>query len=105
MKDVVLSHFSKIDGMLAANPIQAGDDLIIDQANPNRLLDRKGQTITLLSENMKEKLKELTAKGYRLTAAKAAHVVFWYDKEKNEKYRVVLPILFLDKGGTRQNGE
>ncbi len=97
MKDVVLSHFSKIDGMLAANPIQAGDELLPDQANPNQFLNKNGDTIVYLAEKMAQKLSVLQAKGYKITSAKAAHVVFWYDKQLQRHYRVVLPILYLEK--------
>lgn len=99
MKDVVLSHFARIDGMLAANPIQAGDELILDQANGNRLLNHKGETIVPLSANMAKKLADLKTKGYQMTEARAARVAFWYAKETQRSYRVVLPVLYLRKGG------
>ncbi|MBL0019310.1 MAG: hypothetical protein IPP17_23490 [Bacteroidetes bacterium] len=60
--------------MLAANPIQAGDELFLDQANASQFLNKNGDTIVYLAEKMAKKLTELKAKGYKIKSAKASHM-------------------------------
>lgn len=50
------------------------------------------------SKNFKEKVEHYLKKGYQIVDGEANFIVLWYDKAEQKEYRIVLPILYLQKG-------
>lgn len=55
--------------------------------------DQKGNLLFFSRKFIKDKYDPMIEKGYSLTAANVEYVVFWYDRDKDNEFKIVLPRL------------
>ncbi|XLS29303.1 RecQ family ATP-dependent DNA helicase [Flavobacteriaceae bacterium M23B6Z8] len=90
--EVYLDYF--ISRQQAVSKLMAGDSLL---AKESKLYTLKGETIVQFSKSFEKKLGEFYAKGYRLKSAKVYVVVYWTKEETQQRIRVLLPEVVLQK--------
>lgn len=95
MADIWLGFFKRKDVTLNIKELTAGQSLRALTGQPAILATAEGLSILRFSKKFKETLQHYFDKGYTLQSANAKFIVVWFDKETGERFRVVLPELWL----------
>lgn len=90
MKDVWLNDFIYRQAVLSN--LASGDRLVI---NAGKLCDLNGKETVKFSNAMRERMKSLQDKGYRLCEADVNFIVWWKCNDANMEIRVLLPKLYF----------
>lgn len=91
-RDVNLGKFMDIQPDIKM--LQAGDKLNINNFS---LYNHEGKNILYFSKKMREKLQEYLQKGYVMIDAEVNFVVLWKNRDNHQEYRIILPIIHLQK--------
>ncbi len=96
--------FSKLDGIQnVISKIVAGDELRLSD-NEDGLKTVWGKYVLKFSKKFNEAFEKWKEAGYKFEKAKIKYVVWWYSKDDDKEYRVVLPEIELRiKGYTERN--
>ncbi|MCV2232059.1 RecQ family ATP-dependent DNA helicase [Paracholeplasma manati] len=89
-EDVALGYFKLVQN--AIKKLKSGDTLtIIDD-----VMVKDERKILKLSKKYSDRVRELLDSGYSLTKAIVKFMVYWWDKEEEKDYLIVLPELTFD---------
>ncbi len=92
MRDVWLDFFRDKKKLILS--LRSGDRLTYRN---NLLFSAKGECIAVLSMGMKERIKQLQAKGFQVKEAEASYIIAWRPQEKKEEVAVCLANLVLER--------
>ncbi len=102
-KDINLSSQKYFKTMNTINTLKSGDNLqnfsIQFPINKGVGLARQdGEQVLLFSKSfVEEKYNLLVKKGYQLSNGNVEYLVYWYDREEDKEYKIVLPKLHFSK--------
>lgn len=89
-EDVALGYFKLVQSTI--KKLNSGDTLmIIDD-----VMVKDVRKVLKLSKKYSEQVRELLESGYILTNAIVKYMVYWWDKEEEKEYLIVLPELTFD---------
>ena len=89
---VKLWYFEFVQKRIAA--LHSGASLRI---LPNGLANSAGQQVVKFSNKTMSFLAEYAQHGYSLAEAKVNYIVYWFDQEKKEEVKIILPDIVLRK--------
>ncbi len=92
MRDVWLDFFRDKKKLILS--LRSGDRLTYRN---NLLFSAKGECIAVLSMGMKERIKQLQAKGFQVKEAEASYIIAWRPQEEKEEVAVCLANLVLER--------
>lgn len=92
--DIYLGHVKKQQTQIKKCP--SGIPLQLKMDLPFSLMDQPGSFEILFSRPFQEKLRRIQSRGYRLSSAKLAWQVVWFDKKEQKEYRIPLPELVFE---------
>ena len=93
-KDIFLSYFNEGHIQDRLSELCSGDEL---KVNIKGCQNNDGKEILIFSKSFRAKLQKYLDKGYEFSYAKVHMVVFWYDEEKEEEVKILLPIVRLEE--------
>lgn len=93
-QDIFLSYFNEghIQDRLAL--LCSGDELKVNIKGCQNL---EGKEVLIFSKSFRGKLQSYLDKGYEFRDAKVHMLVYWYDEDKEEEVRVLMPIVRLEE--------
>ena len=99
-KDIHLSSLQYPRSLRIVQQLKTGEALQYDEllfeASTAIGLKKPGQNGNLLlfsRKFIKDKYNPMVEKGYSLSSASVEYLVYWYDKDKNKEFKIVLPRL------------
>jgi ATP-dependent DNA helicase RecQ len=102
-KDISLSSQRYPGPISILNTIKTGDslekDVLVFGENKAPGLRKNGQGNLLLFSKkfVAEQFKPMLNKEYEMVKSRVEYIVYWYDKEKDKEYKIVLPRLIFEK--------
>jgi ATP-dependent DNA helicase RecQ len=91
-KDVWLGYFISRQNMIAQ--LVSGDELMV---NGEEGLYLKGRSVLKFSRKFVGQIELLKKRNYELKRATVNFIVYWYDEETNQEYKIILPELYFEK--------
>lgn len=70
-------------------------EVIFESGTARGLNASTGENILLYSREFTNKLDLYESKGYAFASAKVEYIVYWYNDELEEEYKIVLPRILL----------
>jgi ATP-dependent DNA helicase RecQ len=101
-RDVYLDYFTNESVAKTIESLQAGDGLEPAKDDPT-LLTASNKRVLRLSASAAEKVQKFLNKGYEIISIHAEYIVVWKRKEDDKQYRVVLPLIKLQKTNPKLN--
>jgi ATP-dependent DNA helicase RecQ len=101
-RDVYLDYFVNVQVARTIESLQAGDRLELAGDDPN-LLTASNKRVLRFSSNAAEKMQKFLNRGYEIVSIHAEYIVIWKRKEDDKQYRVVLPLIKLQKTNPKIN--
>lgn len=102
-KDINLSNFKYHKSQSILKTIKTGDNLEKSNrySNGNEVLGlgvKSNECLFLFSRRfISEHFEPMQKKGYDIKEANAEYILYWYDKNDDKEYQIVLPKLKMDK--------
>ncbi len=103
-KDIKLNSLQYRFSMKAVQWVKTGDKLQKDElvfedstAIGLKTPDQEGNLLLFSRKFMEEKYKPMAENAYRLTEASVEYIVYWYDRDKNKEFKIVLPRLRFEQ--------
>lgn len=102
-KDVSLSSQNYPNALRILKNIKTGELLQEDEMDfgsskvPGLKKSYKGNLLLFSKKFIENKYNPILQDGYKLATARAEYVVFWYSKEDDKQYKIVLPRLTFQK--------
>lgn len=103
-KDINLSSLQYPIALRFLKDIRTGDSLVSDEI---RIKDsvliglkpshQKGNLLLFSRKFINEKYKPMLKNGYSLSKASVEYIVFWYDRDKDKEFKIVLPRLRFER--------
>lgn len=102
-KDVQLSGFKFPRTARKIEVLKTTDELVYGEVQFESGLARglnavTGENVLLFSRDFLKKLETYETKGYQIIGARVEYIVYWYNEELEQEYKVVLPRLVLQNG-------
>lgn len=102
LKDVQLGGFKFFKTARIIDTMKTGDQLvsgevIFESGTARGLNASTGENILLYSREFTNKLELYESKGYAFASAKVEYIVYWYNDELEEEYKIVLPRILLSR--------
>lgn len=99
-KDVQLSGYKYPRTARKVDTLKTSDELIYGEVSfesgmARGLNAKSGENILLFSREFLKKLELYESKGYKITSAAVEYIVYWYNEELQEEYKIVLPRIVL----------
>ena len=101
-KDVQLSGFKYAKTARRIDELKTGDTLIygevyFDSGLARGLNTPTGENVLLFSRDFLKKLELIESKGYQIQGAIVEYIVFWFNEDTEQEYKIVLPRVMLKK--------
>ncbi|MEP5636357.1 MAG: ATP-binding domain-containing protein, partial [Maribacter dokdonensis] len=102
-KDVSLSSQKYPDALRVLKNIKTGELLQQDEMDfggkkaPGLKKSNNGNLLLFSKKFVEDKYNPMLGNGYRLSKARVEYIVFWYNKEDDKQYKIVLPRLTFKK--------
>jgi len=102
-KDVSLNSFKYQVPLSILRTIQTGDPLVKDikifgdNEAPGLAKEYQGNLLLFSKKFVTEQYNPMIKKGYDITSATAEYIVYWYNKDEEKEYKIVLPRLRFEK--------
>ena len=100
LSDVVLSHFHQDDIRQRADSLMAGDHLdFLHGTNFHKGFIRgsRNEMAVCFSSSFKKKLDRYFDRGFSIKSMIVGYIVYWWDKNKEQRVKVILPELELER--------
>ncbi|SEQ97250.1 ATP-dependent DNA helicase RecQ [Hyunsoonleella jejuensis] len=102
-KDVSLNSFNFPQPLSILTTIRTGDKLekdikvFADNEAPGLRVNSKGNLLLFSKKFVTEQYEPMLRKGYEIKSASAEYIIYWYNRNENKEYKIVLPRLLFEK--------
>ncbi len=102
LRDVQLDLYSKPQLKRILDNLKSGDELFYGEVEFSNGIGRglntkSGNNIILFSKKFQQTLLKIESSGYKITKAKIAYIIYWYNEKFESEYKVPLARILLNR--------